>query len=158
MITTKSSWIPKHFPHHNQVCVFCFPSKPLPSSCKLYVTTLTIIRNMQQQQQQQQQQKQQEDIIHTLIIASFSIHNNFLSISYTSKGRCRFTTTQNTSIWMHNLIKIWLVIQVMYKTFSKYSPLHWSLIYDHAPKNLEQSINTFIAMEDRSNKQHKSTM
>jgi hypothetical protein len=46
----------------------------------------------------------------------------------------------------------------MYKTFSKYSPLHWSLIYDRARKNLEQSINTLIATEARSNKQHKSTM
>ena len=47
----------------------------------------------------------------------------------------------------------------MYKTISKYSLLHWSLIYDRArtSKNLEQSINTFIAMEARNNKQHKST-
>lgn len=32
------------------------------------------------------------------------------------------------------------------------------MIYDLARINLEQSINTFIAVEARSNKQHKSTM
>jgi hypothetical protein len=31
MVNTKSSWIPKHFPHQNQVCVFCFPSQTLAS-------------------------------------------------------------------------------------------------------------------------------
>lgn len=28
--------------------------------------------------------KQQEDIMHTLITASFTVHNNFLSISYST--------------------------------------------------------------------------
>ena len=56
-------------------------------------TTLTIIRNTQQKQQQQQQQ---QDIIHTLITASSSVHNNFLSISYTSKGRCHVSRLHKT--------------------------------------------------------------
>jgi hypothetical protein len=54
-----------------------------------------------------------------------------------------YTATQNTSIYMHNPVKIWLVMQVMYKTFSKYSSLHWSLIYDYVHKNLQQGINTY---------------